>query len=341
MTPIRESEPQNDKIESLLQEKRFEEAVALLSKRNHAQTSSIGKTTALALGAIGILLLPMSYLISARKQLSPGLSILANSEPQPSTAQSAVLAVDALGLKIQVKNAPPSAQERFENVAVRHLARLHRTYSTWYRSDEDLMGSLHLKLKIDALGKVVSIHPETSYLANASFTDAVMAEVRNWKFPKGVLDGAEITVPLLFVPKGMDPSTAVQWERNIRRTEEQEKIPTDRPITNNPPVPVSVEAKHTPKPIPPAADSHRPERMQASSHRRQELKTEKEELVAFKTNQSVALREKPRFSSKTVHEVDRDTELTVLANEGDWLKVKLAAANSVGFVRKEFVAPLD
>ena len=261
MTPIRESEPQNDKIESLLQEKRFEEAVALLSKRNRTQTSNIGKTTALAVGAIGILLLPMSYIISARKQLSPGLSILANTEPQPSTAQSAVLAVDALGLKIHVKNAPPSAQERFENVAVRHLARLHRTYSTWYQSDEDLMGSLHLKLKIDALGKVVSIHPETSYLANASFTDAVMAEVRNWKFPKGVLDGAEITVPLLFVPKGMDPSTAVQWERNIRRTEEQEKIPFVLPIAGG--SSALKEAKQASKPAPPTADSHRPERIQA------------------------------------------------------------------------------
>jgi hypothetical protein len=281
----------------------------------------------------------MSYLISARKQLSPGLSILANTEPQPSTAQSAVLAVDALGLKIQVKNAPPSAQERFENVAVRHLARLHRTYSAWYQSDEDLMGSLHLKLKIDALGKVVSIHPETSYLANASFSDAVMAEVRNWKFPKGVLDGAEITVPLLFVPKGMDPSTAVQWERNIRRTEEQEKIPFVLPIASA--SAPSKAAKDASKPVPPAADSHRPERIQASSLGQQGLRGEKEEQGAFKTKQSVALREKPRFSSKSVYEVDRDTELTVLANEGDWLKVKLATANSVGFVRKEFVAPID
>jgi hypothetical protein len=339
MTPIRESEPQDDKIELLLHEKRFEEAVAILSKRNGAQTTNITKTTALAVGAIGILLLPMSYLISARKQLSPGLSILANTEPQPSTAQSAVLAVDALGLKIQVKNAPPSAQERFENVAVRHLARLHRTYSTWYKSDEDLMGSLHLKLKIDGLGNVVSIHPETSYLANASFSGAVMAEVRNWKFPKGVLDGAEITVPLLFVPKGMDPSTAVQWERHIRRTEEQEKIPIVLPVANN--SPVSIEAKPASKPVPPTTDAHRPDRIQASSLRRQEPQAKKEELGAFKTKQSVALREKPRFSSKTLYEVDRDTELTVLANEGDWLKVKLAAANSVGFVRKEFVAPID
>jgi hypothetical protein len=336
MTPIRESETQNDKIESLLQEKRFEEAVKLLAKRNSA---NLAKSTALAVGAIGILLLPMSYLVSARKQLAPGLAILANTEPQPSAAHNAVLAVDALGLKIQVKNAPQSAQERFEHVAVRHLARLHRTYSTWYQSDEELMGSLHLKLKIDGLGNVVSIHPETSYLANASFSDAVMAEVRNWKFPKGLLEGAEITVPLLFVPKGMDPSTAVQWERNIRRTEEQEKIPAVLSIAINPPA--TKEAKHAAKPVPPTTDAPRLERIQALSLRRQEPQTEKEELGTFKTKQSVALREKPRFSSKSVYEVERDTELTVLANEGDWLKVKLAAANSIGFVRKEFVAPID
>jgi hypothetical protein len=166
-----------------------------------------------------------------------------------------------------------------------------------------------------------------------------MAEVRNWKFPKGVLDGAEITVPLLFVPKGMDPSTAVQWERNIRRTEEQEKIPFVLPIASA--SAPSKAAKDASKPVPPAADSHRPERIQASSLGQQGLRGEKEEQGAFKTKQSVALREKPRFSSKSVYEVDRDTELTVLANEGDWLKVKLATANSVGFVRKEFVAPID
>jgi hypothetical protein len=339
MTPIRESEIHSDKIESLLQEKRLEEVVAVLSKRKGAQTNAITKTTALAVGAIGILLLPMSYFISAKKQLSPGLSILANTEPQPSTAQHAVLAVDALALKIQIKNAPPSAQERFENVALRHLARLHRTYSTWYKNNEELMGSLHLKLKIDGLGNVVSIHPESSYLANATFSDAVMAEVRNWKFPKGVLDGAEITVPLLFVPKGMDPSTAVQWERNIRRTEEQEKIPIALAMANN--SPVSKEAKQVSKPVPLVTDARRPDRIQASSLRRQEPQAEKEELRAFKTKQSVTLREKPRFSSKAVYAVDRDTELTVLANEGDWLKVKLAAGNSVCFVRKEFVAPID
>jgi hypothetical protein len=42
-----------------------------------------------------------------------------------------------------------------------------------------------------------------------------MADVRKWKFPKGGLEAAEITVPLLFVPKGMELDTVVQWERKV------------------------------------------------------------------------------------------------------------------------------
>jgi hypothetical protein len=55
----------------------------------------------------------------------------------------------------------------------------------------------------------------------------------------------------------------------------------------------------------------------------------------------VAIRENPRFSAKTVHEVDEDTELSIVENRGDWLKVKIADAGFVGFVRKEFVSPIN
>jgi hypothetical protein len=69
-------------------------------------------------------------------------------------------------------------------------------------------------------------------------------------------------------------------------------------------------------------------------------KTE-EVLIAVKTNRSVAIRENPRFSARTVHEVDEDTELSIVENRGDWLKVRIADAGFVGFVRKEFVSPIN
>jgi hypothetical protein len=55
----------------------------------------------------------------------------------------------------------------------------------------------------------------------------------------------------------------------------------------------------------------------------------------------VAIRENPRFSSKKVHEVNGDTQLSILENRGDWLKVRMADAGSIGFVRKEFVSPTN
>jgi len=64
-------------------------------------------------------------------------------------------------------------------------------------------------------------------------------------------------------------------------------------------------------------------------------------LIVARTNRAVAIRENPRFSAKTVHEVDEDTQLNIVENKGDWLKVKIADAGFIGFVRKEFVSPLN
>jgi hypothetical protein len=303
-----------------------------------SQTKNMPKVTALAVTAIGILLLPMSHLIATREHLLSELLFFAGIGVRPSIAANAVLAVDALDLKIQMKNAHPSTQERFEGIALEHVARLHRTYSTWAQENQDLMGSLHLKLKVDRSGAVVGIDPLASYLTNANFIHVVVAEVRHWKFPEGITEAAEITVPLLFVPRGMDPNTAVQWERNFRRAEGNGKVLTEIRTVNNSPISVDGEpaAKSPSAVTPPRQESTRP-----LSARIQSSKPENESLGAFKTNQSVTLREHPRFSSKRVHDLDGDTPLMLLENKGDWLKVKLADAGSIGFVRKEFVTPIN
>lgn len=291
----------------------------------------------LAIAATGILMMPMSHLLSTRPHLR--LSVLWNTEPPLATAASAVLAVDAHALKIQTKNAQPGAQESFENVALQHLARLHRIYSTWAREKRDLMGSLHLTLKVDGSGTVVSIHPLASQLTNANFIHAVIAEVRNWKFPGGITESAEMTVPLLFVQRGMDPNTAVQWERNIRRAQGDGKTVTGFHIASSSTTPAG-DARVS-KSVPSTAASNGAQTIQPLSVRPHRPKIENDALVAFKTKQSVMLREQPRFSSKSVYELEEDTLLTLVENRGDWLKVKLADADSIGFLRKEFVSPVN
>ena len=98
-----------------------------------------------------------------------------------------------------------------------HLARLHHTFNSWSERKQELMGSVSLKLMVDASGNVVRVEPENSHVNNSSFVKTVIDDVREWKFPKGSSEAAEITIPLLFIPKGMDPEMIVQWERKVRR----------------------------------------------------------------------------------------------------------------------------
>jgi hypothetical protein len=288
------------------------------------------RTAVLALVAIGILAIPFGILLSSRAHL---MQTLSGSHTRLVNNRSAVLAVDTVGLTIQAKNGSVATHELFEQAAVEHLARLQHTYSRLADRNRDLMGSLLLKLTVDETGAVVSVDPVASHVTNGSFTKTVMADVRKWKFPQGGVEAAEITVPLLFVPKGMDPDTIVQWERKIRRAEETKVSAPGPRIADK--APISTVAEHNKGSV---AGVPHPDNTNKS--RLPKPKTE-EELIAAKTNRSLAIRENPRFSAKKVHEVESDTQLSILENRGDWLKVKLADAGFIGFVRKEFVSPIN
>jgi hypothetical protein len=251
---------------------------------------------------------------------------------------SAILAVDTFGLNIQVKKDSASTREVLERAAVEHLARLHRTYSRWADTNGDLMGSLLLKLTVDATGKVVNVDPLVAHVTNTSFTKTVLDDVRKWKFPKAGAEAAEITVPLLFVPKGMDPDTVVQWERKVRSAQEGETSAADMLVATK--APISTVGERTLTVLPSVPRSDPPNTTRSPAVHFPKPKTE-EVLIAVKTNRSVAIRENPRFSARTVHEVDEDTELSIVETKGDWLKVKIADAGFIGFVRKEFVSPIN
>jgi len=293
----------------------------------------------LTLLAIGILSIPMITLLAKREHLLPTLPVFIGLQSNAASTGSAVLAVDTFGLTIQVKNASALTRELFEQAAVQHLARLHRTYSRWADGNRDLMGSLLLKLTVDAKGTVVSVDPLASQVTNDSFTKTVMDDVRKWKFPKTGVEAAEITVPLLFVPKGMDPDTVVEWERKVRSAQEVEASSADLRAATK--VSISAAGEHSGQPAPSVSGSDQTNTIKTPSVHLIKAKTEEKVLIAVKTNRPVAIRENPQFSAKTVHEIDADTPLSILENRGDWLKVKIADAGFTGFVRKEFVSPIN
>jgi TonB family protein len=297
---------------------------------------NVARIAVLAVVATGIVLLPFVTLISNRAHLLPKRPVFIGSQSPVVNTGSAVLAVDTSELAIQAKNNSASARELLEQVAVQHLARLHRTYSRWADQNGDLMGRILLKLTVDATGRVVSVDPLASEVTNSSFEKTVMEGVRKWKFPKAGAAGAEITVPLLFVPKGMDPHTVVQWERNVRSAQEEEKPAASLRVANKEPTVVERSEASSQS----ASRSAEPNTTKPSTVRLPEPKNEGM-LIPAKTNRSVTIRDNPRFSAKIVHEVDEDTQLKILETRGDWLKVRMVDAGFTGFVRKEFVSPVN
>ena len=124
---------------------------------NGIGNNNVARIAVLAVIAIGILVIPLVTLLSSQGHLLPKLPMFIGSHAGPVNTGSAVLAVDTFGLSIQAKRNSASAREVLEQVAVEHLARLHRTYSRWADTNGDLMGSLLLKLTVDATGKVVDV----------------------------------------------------------------------------------------------------------------------------------------------------------------------------------------
>jgi hypothetical protein len=108
------------------------------------------RATLLTVVAIGILSIPIITLVAKREHLLPRLPVFIGIQSRAVSTGSAILAVDTFGLTIRIKNASALTRELFEQAAVQHLARLHRTYSRWADGNRDLMGSLLLKLTVDA-----------------------------------------------------------------------------------------------------------------------------------------------------------------------------------------------
>ena len=253
-------------------------------------------------------------------------------------SESPVLAVDASGMTIQGRNISAAVKDLFETAAVEQLAGLHQLYASWSSPKQEAIGSMLLRLFVDSSGRVTRIEPLKSQLTSDDFANVVLSEMRQWRFPTGAGAPVEITIPLLFVAKGMDPNTVVQWERRTRVADGKEPAAAPTRVARVIPAVVSAKAAHgeaTPVSVNP------PKVSQDVVTRTKVQPSPAQTFPMIKTTQAVALRQQPRFAAERVHEVDADTELSLLENKGDWLKVKVAHAGAIGFVRKEYVAPLN
>jgi len=311
------------------------------------------KIRAMTIAMVGLVAMPLCGLMAGDENLWEKLQTLIESERATKT-QSTVLAVDTSGLSVRSKSASASTKELFEQAAMEHLARLHHTFNSWSDRKQELMGSVSLKLMVDAAGNVVRVEPVNSHVNNSSFVKTVIDDVREWKFPKGSAEAAEITVPLLFIPKGMDPEMIVQWERKVRRAPGDDDSPAALAIAPARPATKVTEMALDTAAITPMQKEQKsvaaaPAQPQSAAKPiavatvapTAKAKAQAKALVVVVANRPLAMRDNPRYSANSVREVEEATQLSILEHRGDWLKVRSAAGGQVGFVRKEYVSPLN
>lgn len=304
------------------------------------------RTRAMTIAMIGILAMPLLGLLAGDEKLWEKLQSMVETERAAKT-QSTVLAVDTAGLRVRSKSSSLTTKELFEQAALEHLARLHYTFNSWSERNQELMGSVSLRLLVDSSGNVVRVEPMNAQVNNPSFIKTVMDDVREWKFPNGGTEPVEITVPLLFIPRGMDPEMIVQWERKVRSGPRDNSPERPLPAVNVPekvvelaPAPSAPvqQAQKTP-----AASSQTALKAitVATVARAPKPKTEANPLAVVVANRHLAIRDNPRYSANRVREVEEAAQLSILERRGDWLKVRTAQGGVTGFIRKEYVSPTN
>lgn len=213
-------------------------------------------------------------------------------------------------------------EEQIKNGLARQLTGLRRAYARWSANKRNTRGSVSLKVTVDAKGKVVAVNEVSSEVADAGFMKTVIAEARKWRLPIAQAEASEITIPLLFIPKGTDAPRIAGWQ--------QASSPeAGRSVENTEPVPIA------------AAKIEAAGGQETIAVSQYEFAKQPESLrLDYVAQRMVALREEPRFASSTLEEILPGTRISVVAVEGDWFKVQTAHSHIAGFVRKEFVVPV-
>ena len=276
------------------------------------------RRAALGFGALCLLMMPWPYLVS---RVAPASNYRPDAMPTQANPVAVATTADSQnhGPRTEVDEIPEEAQVK-ESLE-KQLSGLRRAYARWSGKKRDISGSVWLKLTLDREGKVVTVNEISSEFPDADFIKTVVAEARKWRLPMTRATASEITIPLLFMPKGAEAPSIAEWQgasssKSGRSGENSESISLA------------------------AVRSEAAGAQETIATNRHDVGKQSEPLsLDYVAQRMVALRQEPRFASSTLEEILPGTRMSVIAVEGDWLKVRSARSRIAGFVRKEFVVP--
>ncbi len=314
-------------------EKRIPTAGILPARKN------MTRHLALALGVVVLLATPMAYVVSG-KHRAPANQTTARSESLPRI--TAGTKVTTLGLGASESN-PASAtlratnEEQLRALVAKQLTGLRRAYARWMTKDRTLIGTLLLKLTVDPSGKVVRVDEIEADLTDNKFVQVVIAEARKWQFPKARAMPAELTIPLRFVPGDLKPTKVARGERSLNPARDRDAARFAYAAGGSHKAVKAITKVQSSRTEPGPTE----EKVKLVSRRADKIVRATGLQTEYKTERALTLRERPRFASTPLRDIDVGTQISVLEVDGDWLKVKSQTSGATGYVRKEHVAPAN
>lgn len=229
-----------------------------------------------------------------------------------------------LGFNVITANDEAVSKNR---VALRIENQLHNVrelYRVEIAKNPGLAGVILLQLDITPSGEVSQVRETRSKITDSEFKKAVVAEVAKWSFSDIVSESLKVDCPLLFVHQGMDITTLVRWEKataNVKEINMVQSAPVAKgSVRNAPNLPAAVKTTSVPtRAVPGNMPSGQ----------------------VYQIKYATLLRREPNFTAAALTSYTIGTKVVVQKKLGDWLEVRSADSSQTGYIRKEFVIPLE
>jgi Bacterial SH3 domain len=210
------------------------------------------------------------------------------------------------------------------------LKGLREIYRREIAKNPKLVGKMLLQLSVNPAGQVSQVKEITSRLDSSEFRQTVAAESAKWSFADLTTEPLTVQIPLLFVLEGMDITTLVRWESSLAGAPEK----------------VAVAPAAKAEAIQPAKAGASPTRLAAVA--KPAPATEKAAPASVTTQgeevqikYATLLRKEPNFTAPVLTTFTIGTRVIVINRSSDWLEVRSQYNGPSGYIRKEFIVPVD
>ncbi|HEV8721603.1 MAG TPA: AgmX/PglI C-terminal domain-containing protein [Candidatus Binatia bacterium] len=238
-------------------------------------------------------------------------------------------------LGFSVRNAKDSVTD-VSKISARiesQLQSIRELYRQEVAENPTLAGGMTLQFNVAPSGEISQVRELSSRLNDSDFKRAILAEVSSWSFADIVDDNLTVSCPLLFVHEGMDITTLVQWEKSLGNF--GDKAAMVRSSANPAPM-QQAKVKESP-----AAAAGATKTASVTPEMKGPTAGAAKEPKEFQIKYPTALRKYPNFSSDSLVTFTTGTKVSVLNKQGDWLEVQSTNNGPTGFIRKEFIVPVE